>query len=377
MTFGKLIQKGITKVKNFNNKDITLFISSLAGGGAENVCTTLANSLSERGWSVTLLVMNLKEDDVNYHRVNNKVSVVNLKVTKARFLLPYLLRYFYKNKPKKIICFTYELAIQSIVARAFYHGKLTLISRNINSLSSISKNTNSLWRKIFVYPLIKRLYKMSDIVVNQCHSMKESLMKTIDIKEDKCKVIYNPVNSMFSDINVDGQRSNFLLCVGRLEKQKAFDLAIESFSRIANDFPHLQLKIIGEGSQREFLENIIEKEGLKNRVFLLGFQKNMAEYYSSAQNVLLTSRFEGFPNVLIESISCGTPIVSINCDSGPSEIVNNINGHLVNIRSSEAFSEAVRENLNTDYNHTHIKDDAKRFSVENIVTQWEAVISSV
>ena len=361
-------------------KSVTFFISSLGGGGAQNVCVTIANGLVNNGWNVTLLVMNLGDDRINLARLDKNIEVNDLQVKKARFLTFSLVKYFLNNNIKKIVCFDYELSIQTIIVNRVLNKKIKVISRNINSLKKLSESYNSFWRKYIVFNIIKMLYSKSDIVINQCQKMKLSLLQTVNIEQSKCKVIYNPIGDKYLTYKYKSSElssQEYLLCVGRLEKQKAFDLAIEAFSKVAQVKPNLRLKILGTGSELDKLKILARSLNIAERVEFLGYVSDMGDYYDNAQCVLLTSLFEGFPNVLVESITFGTPIVSVDCESGPSEIVNDVNGILVNYNNRENIYKSIIHVLDNKYkyNKQAIKIDSKRFNISNIIKNWESVLS--
>ena len=115
-----------------------------------------------------------------------------------------------------------------------------------------------------------------------------------------------------------------------MEKEKAFHHAIKAFAKLSNEFPKLRLKIVGKGSLEKKLKQIAKDYKVDDRVDFEGFQKNLIPYYIHAKATVLTSLFEGFPNVLIESIFLNTPVVAFDCNSGPGEIIKDgINGYLV------------------------------------------------
>ena len=132
-----------------------------------------------------------------------------------------------------------------------------------------------------------------------------------------------------NNLNLIQKKKNYLLCIGRLEKQKAFHLAIEAFAGIADKFPNLRLKIVGKGSlEKELKQKVIDCQ-VTSRVDFDGFKKDITKYYLHANATLLTSLYEGYPNVLIESIAMNTPVVSFDCPGGPREIVKDgVNGYL-------------------------------------------------
>jgi glycosyltransferase involved in cell wall biosynthesis len=136
------------------------------------------------------------------------------------------------------------------------------------------------------------------------------------------------------------------------------------------------LLIVGNGPERIRLQQLVKDLNLVGSVKFLDFEKNIEKYYLFAQATLLTSEFEGFPNVLIESIACGTPVVAFDCPSGPSEIIDANNGVLVHERSIDAFVDAIELCLATKYDPYLLYQSAQRFSMDRIIGEYDATISS-
>ncbi|MDC3188094.1 glycosyltransferase, partial [Candidatus Pelagibacter sp.] len=323
-------------VSNLSNRKITILISSLSGGGAEGVSVNIANSFANDGWEVDLVVLHLK-NATYLDRVSNKVNLVVLNVNNARYSAWPLLKYIRRKGPDIIFVFNYELAALLVIVRNLLRFKTKIIARNMNTftkVSNIAKEKN-LWIRVVVRFLIDKFYSKADHIVNQSHAMREDLISVHPQLKHNSSVIYNPVAKHIEDYANSNDLNNikkkdYLLCVGRLEKQKAFHYAIKGFAGIANKFPNLRLKIVGKGSlEKELRQNAIDF-GVEDRVDFEGFQKHMIPYYLYAKATLLTSLYEGYPNVLVESITLKTPVVAFDCPSGPSEIIKDkINGYLV------------------------------------------------
>lgn len=360
-----------------NDKNIAFFISSLAGGGSQRVCVNIVNGLIERGWNVSLVVLHL-ERAAYKSELNKKVNLVNLDVKNARHSGFKLYKYLKENNLSKVIAFNYELSVMLLIIRSLSHLNFIIISRNINSLSEkIKHHEGSLGSKI-LYFLMARIYKKSDHIINQCQAMKSDLLSVLPLVNGKCSVIYNPVNiklkdSVYRESNLEG---DYLLCVGRLEKQKAFHFAIIAFSKISKNYPKLRLKIVGEGSLKPELKKLCQTLEIEKNVDFEGFKSDMAPYYSNAKATLLTSLYEGFPNVLIESISLGTPIISFDCKSGPSEIViDGENGYLINFKDVNCFSAAIDRLMNEDLLYEKVVQTSLRFENDTILDAWENLIN--
>jgi len=367
-----------------SNKKITLVISSLAGGGAEGVCVSIANSFSEKGWNVDLIILNLN-NQVNYEKLANNVNLILLNVKYARYSPISLLRYIFTYKPKLFFIFNYELSVILLILRFLFRFKFKIISRNINTMSIKIKKLKEkrFWSKYVVYNLISYFYKKNDYIVNQCYAMQRDLLKIYPELTNSTRVIYNPIPSHFEnyankeDLNKI-KKKDYILCVGRLEKQKAFHYAIEAFAGITNQFPNLRLKIVGQGILLKQLKKVAESFNISAKVDFEGYQKNIIPYYLKAKVTILTSHYEGYPNVLIESIAMNTPVIAFDCMSGPNEIIQDgINGYLVKHLDTIDLKDKLSNFLaNKTIMKKNLKNSLRRNEIKSIINNYEKLFNS-
>lgn len=362
-------------MKNLDKNKITFLISSLGGGGAEGVCVNVANGLADKGWKVNLVVLHL--NNVAYqNRVSDKVNLIVLEVNHARNSSLALLRYIRQNKPKTILVFNYELPVILVILRTLFRFKTKIITRNINTLSQKQALAKGFWVKYVVRPLVDKFYIKSDHIINQCEAMRDDLVGLYPHLSNKTSVIYNPLAKHIEDYAMANdlrgvEKHDYLLCVGRLEKQKAFHLAIEAFAKLSSDYPNLRLKIIGKGSLERDLKQLVSDLGIEHRVDFEGFQKDMIPYYLHAKATVLTSLYEGFPNVLLESIGLGTPVVAFDCASGPKEIIiNDSNGYLVKDKCLIDLNDKLRLALNKKWDPSIILETIKPYYLKSIVHKY-------
>ena len=187
-------------------------------------------------------------------------------------------------------------------------------------------------------------------------------------------VIYNPIKIEKFDLNV--KKQNIVLGVGRLDKQKGFDVLIKAFKKIGKD--DWKLLIAGDGPERERLETLIKKLGSTN-IELIGKTKEIFKYYSQASIFVLSSNKEGFPNVLIEAMAFGCAVVSFDCPYGPAEIIENgVNGILVKNQDENGLKEAIELLIKDEELRKKLSKEAikvrEKYSIEKIVKEWEKVI---
>ena len=365
-----------------SNKKITFLISTLSGGGAEGVCVGIANSFVENGWNVDLVVLNLK-NEAYLGRLSNKVNLIVLGVNHARYSGLSLLKYIYKNNIKSVLVFNYELSVVLIILRIIFRLKIKVISRNISTFSAkmIQFYQLSLWDRYVVAPLIKYFYHRVDYLINQSNGMRDDITSIYSQLSNKTKVIFNPIPSQLIDYANQNdlsqiKKENYLLCIGRLEKIKGFHHAIKAFAGIVDKYPYLRLKVVGKGSEEKRLKQIAIDYSVSDKVDFEGFKKEIIPYYLKARVTILPSLYEGYPNVLIESISMNTPVIAFDCPSGPNEIIiDGRNGYLV---KNQDVDDLRKKMLNFPYDKFVYKDlveSIKKNHIQKVFKQYEDLIS--
>lgn len=364
-----------------DEKKITFLIGSLAGGGAEGVCVTLANGLAEQGWQVELLVLNL--NDAAYHeRVSDKVKLVVLDVSHVRYVGLPLLKYVREYKPETMLVFNYELAVMLVILRGLFRFKTTIVARNNNTLSKRRNQVQGIWKKYVVKPMVHGFYCKVDHVINQCRAMREDLIALYPELANKSSVIYNPVAKHIEDYVkthdlTQVEKKDYVLCVGRLEEQKAFHYAIEGFACVAEEFPDLRLKIVGLGSLEQDLKQCAVDFGVAERVDFEGFKKDMIPYYLHAKATVLTSLYEGFPNVMVESITLGSPVIAFDCPSGPREIIEDgVNGYLVDYKDTTQLAEKIRIHLLNKSHFDKVRISSEIYKVDKVIKEYSNFLNN-
>ena len=357
-----------------NKNKVALFINTLSGGGAEGVCVNLANGLAGRGMTVDLVVLNLKKDDY-LKRITSDVNLVNLQVNHSRYALWSIRRYIISNDIRIALSFNFEISVLLVLARNIFKLNINIIGRNIIAFSQRKKNSKGIWRKYFASKLIDVFFVKVDHVVNQCRFMEKDLVAVYPVLKGRTSVIYNP--AMLIDKKIEGVgKEPYVLCVGRLEPQKAFDIAVKSFSVFYKKNPNYKLLIVGRGSLELSLKQLVQSLGISNAVFFLGFKTELAELYHGAKCTLLTSRFEGFPNVLLESIAMGTPVVSIDCPSGPNEIViNDVNGILFKTYEPNEIAKHLTSVCNKSWDDRVVRESIDGFKLDNVLSQYQLLFN--
>ena len=368
-------------------KKISILTYSLGSGGAERQVSLLLKYLSKK-YKIYLVLMN----DTIFYGVPENVEIFYLEKSNPRengikklIKLPFLaLKYKNFLNEKNI-----DISI-SFMNRPNYINSLskilgskvkTIVSERISPLNEYA--TNSVKDKINRF-LIKTLYKRANLVVPNSKKTEFDLKNFFNIKN--IKVIYN----MIELPNCERREKELVFInIARLEPQKNHDLLIEAFKK-AN--LNAKLYIIGDGHLKEELINKVKNKKLEDKVFFLGRQKNVYKFLSIASCFILSSNYEGFPNVLIEALACNLPVISTDCISGPREILAPNSdftiqtkeielaeyGILTPLKDVEKMAqtmEMIYKNKNLIENYSKkAKIRAKNFEVKNIIKEWEKII---
>ena len=227
--------------------------------------------------------------------------------------------------------------------------------------------------------LYKKFYNNFDYIIAQANYMKNDLVDNYKLTKEKIHVIHNPidfgrVNSLSSDTDIvlfNKTKIN-LLAVGRLSYQKGFDTLIKIMNELDARY---HLTILGDGPDKGKLNQLINKYHLSEQVTLKGFVDNPYTYMKQADIFILSSRFEGFPNVVLESNACNTPVLAFDCPGGTSEIIiENQNGWLVECQNINSFIEKINA---IDYKKEINNDNLKKFKVDEIINQYESFFKMI
>lgn len=363
-------------------KKIALIIKNIHGGGAEKVCLWLARNLSDNtNYKVELIVLSGVLGEVVSTDGNLTVITPCFKRTiNSSF---FIARTMLQRRYDLIICFGYEILVISAFIKRCFFLDTKIILRNINSVSRELFSNNSIYRRYIARPIIIRFLGLSDYVINQCNGMQEDFLSTIRFLQEKCFVINNPAyinNSSTLTARSIAMRAdgNYFVFAGRLEKQKRVDLLLTSYSIYRNHGGRALLIILGDGSLKSELRHIAEKLGIDKFVNFCGFISDAKIYLNGAIATLLTSEYEGFPNILLESISLGTPVISFDCPYGPAEIIiNKRNGILVDFQDVNSFARAMLRIEVEEINRTDVALTSDSYSSSFILGQYVSMIEDI
>ena len=372
-------------------KSILFFLPYLGGGGAQRVFINILKALDKNKYNLTLVVID--KDGPYLSQIPAQVKLIELNSKRVLLSSLELKRLFSKYKPDIIISGLNYANI--IVALSVKWAKVPskLILTEHSSYSGKNVQTNKI-KYLMFKKLIKLSYKFADNIVCVSKGISEEVRQLTGIKqcEDIIKVIYNPIvdkELTFKSIEnvkdawINNKNFKVIISMGRLTKQKDFPTLIKAFAKYlaSNRNTKVKLIVMGEGESRPELERMVNDLRLNNYVNLLGYVDNPYAYLSKADLFVLSSRSEGFGNVIVEAMACGTPVISTNCPTGPGEIIEDgINGFLVPVGDEEKLAKKISEVINNEGLQRKIAKNAfsraQDFKVSKIVREYEQLFEN-
>jgi glycosyltransferase involved in cell wall biosynthesis len=355
---------------------IALVISALSAGGAERVIVALANCWAARGWRVILMTFE-PPGTKPYYTIEPRVDLRQLGIASVGSPL---WRALWQNL-RRILALRQALrAADPDIAIAFLtkvNVLTVLASRGLGFPLVVSERNNperQRFRASWSW-LRERLYRVAYCVVTPSRGVLESFSGAIRARG---RVIPNPIDLPQAAAPTGG--SGRLVAVGRLVHQKGFDLLLQAFARIAPEHPDWRLTIWGEGDQRAALEALAAELGLSGRVGLPGVTERPGQWVEAADIFVLSSRYEGFGNVITEAMAAGLPVVAFDCPWGPGDILRNgEDGLLVPPENVDALAAALRRLvLDADLRvrlGAAAARNVRRFARDAILAQWDALVA--
>jgi len=356
-------------------------ISSLGPGGAERVMSLLAGELVTRGHEVQLVTLAQAVDDFfaldpRVHRLSLDLSGQSARIQEAvcaNFRRIKALRRAVKTAaPDVVLSFMTSTNVLVLLACIGLPVRI-VVSERVDPASHKDK---------FVWTSLRWLvYQRADAVVVQTERIATWFRRRLSNRV-AVTVIPNPV-----DPEEDSQPCcvevprPFMLAAGRLVHQKGFDILIRAFSTVARECGQPRLAIAGEGPEEQALRNVVAELGLDDRVHFLGQVRGLRTLMRKADAFILSSRYEGFPNVLLEALAGGLPVVATDCPDGPRQILRGGEfGLLVPCENAVALAAALRCIATDAALRNRLSGRAslatEPYQLDRVVRGWEAVLAA-
>lgn len=359
-------------------KKLAIFLPNLKVGGAERVITTLANYFAKQPGLLVDIVLLEKTGNL-LHELDKRVTVTDLDVKKMKqecFGLFKLRKYLLEQKPNSLLCVMWPLTIVGLLAKLLSFSKTNLVLSDHTTFSKSPWMQNKIKRLIFrlsvflVYPFANHRLNVSD-------QASRDLEKLGWLKKNSITTIYNPINIYPGEITKSPRDIFNIITVGSLKWAKNHELLLDAMKLVIKKLPNSQLLIVGDGERKPELQQRVAELGLKNHVQFCGQQnpKELESLYLSADLLVLSSHYEGFAMVILEAINYGVPVVSVDCDHGPREILaDGEYGLLVPNYDVAELAEGIVVQCNKTHNERKLRRRASDFSVDVIGVKYLEVL---
>lgn len=313
---------------------IAIFLPSLRGGGAQRVAIDIANGLVRRGYEIDMVLAT--NVGVYQSLLDKKIRLIDLGVSHMYQSVVSLRAYLNESKPATLFAIQRHAVIAAWLAKKLSSWNGRFIARETNSFDKVPGRNES-WRDLAILFLIKRIYRYVDCVIAPSSGIARDLDYLSNVQ-----IVPNPV--CIPPPGKSLQRSKpYMLAVGSLDNQKRFDDLIKAYASFIklNDDDY-ELIILGEGKERESLMELAVNLGVESSIELPGFVDDPFMYMREAAVFVLSSAWEGLPNVLLQAMACGAPVVATDCKHGPREILaGGKYGELVPVGDIDAMAAAM------------------------------------
>ncbi|MFH1416461.1 MAG: glycosyltransferase [Elusimicrobiota bacterium] len=354
-------------------KKVLFIIHSIHGGGAQKQMQYIIRNLDRNRYDPYLCVFKITGADADVLPAGIRIYDLSTKLHPATlFLTLKLMRLLIRLKPDKVLSFMWSANIVSLLATSFFKISM-VISERIYTPLSIKKY--SFWK--IKRRMISSLYKRASKIIAVSDDVKKGLVDEFFIPENLIHVINNGINSITIEKlsnEYEVELKDYVFACGTLEKKKNFSLLIDAMK----DMKGKPLVILGKGSQESLLRRKAE-ENMVNLV-LPGYLENPYPYFKNAGCFVLTSEYEGFPNVILESMALEVPVVSVDCPGGIKEIIKDgKDGSIVDAGDAHGLAVAIKKILEEkeyrDLIIRNAKEKVKNFSLDSMIKKYEDIIS--
>jgi glycosyltransferase involved in cell wall biosynthesis len=329
-------------------KSILLIVDSLSGGGAEIVVIRLALAFQKKGHNVNIIIFK----PLIEHALNESINIINLNINKSHGFKGIFFRMKCVKQLKKAITEIEKVSpIDVIISNLPETDRVVnyIIHPNIHYCIHNSFFTSYVSRKSGIKRFFKkfrlRLFYSGKNLIFVSNGVKDEMVSKLGVIPNRFAVINNPfpISSiqLLANQSLNQIKYNYFIHVGRFNKQKRHDRLFSLFKKSGTN---CKLVLLGDGSheQRAYIKQQISLNKLDDDVILMGFKENPFPYIKNAQALLVTSDYEGLPTVIIESLVCGTPVISVDCPSGPREILGEyMSDCLFHLEDADGFAKKI------------------------------------
>ncbi len=362
---------------------VGVFISFSGEGGVERMVMNLVREFARRDIAVDLLTT--RADSAHFNDLPANVRWTSLNAKHYLSAIPQLARYLKQARPLALLAAKDRAGRAALLARRLSGTQTPVVIRLGTNLLTSMENKSAINRWLRLAPM-KSLYRRAERIVAVSEGVGEDIRQITGLPASRIVVIRNPVitATLFERaaapcphpwLNED-ERSKcpVIIAAGRMGRQKGFDTLLEAF-RIVSKARSARLIILGEGDHRARLETLAHQLGVTDHLLLPGFQANPYAWLSRADLFVLSSRWEGSPNVLSEALALGIPSVSTDCPSGPRETLDGGRyGPLVAVDDVRQLAHAIGDTLEHPLHPDVLKQAVAEYTAETSAERYLDVL---
>jgi glycosyltransferase involved in cell wall biosynthesis len=357
---------------------IAIILPNLAGGGAERVHLELAREFIALGYAVEFVL--LRREGALLTELPDGIGVQALDVSNFRHAIMPLRRYLQASRPDFVISAMWPLTAMTIIAaRTVRRQPRVLVGEHIDFVSGSREHRAS---RLMMRFLGRSIYSAADAVICVSDGVRKALAQITGLPAERLITVFNPVRASSSvptlpqtdDVAWWRTARHMLVTAGRLIEQKDHATLLRAMALLPRSVD-AKLLILGEGPERDNLEGLIHTLDLRDRVRLGGFTHAVPSFLQSASLLVMSSRWEGLPVILCEALLQGVPIVSTDCPSGPSEILDGGRfGRLVPVQDPAALATGIVAELDTARDRQALQDRGDLFSPRRAAERYLQLI---
>lgn len=360
-----------------------LVLSRFEIGGLERVQANLAPALASAGLDVSIVTGKFAPN--TKHMLPPNICTMEIAAQGKHRFIPGLLAQLYRYKPNIVISTSNDVACLLLMIRALFFPRMKVICTQHLSLTAPWKEARGLQRLKHrtLIGMMRHLWPQADAIISVSSPLDEEVRSVLRL--------YNPTYTIYNPVvlpGFDSQRQQpirwpwpdqsvpTVIFVGRLVKVKRLDLLLKAFHLLVQKTP-ARLLIVGDGLERVSVLEFISTHHLTSICHLAGHQDNPLPWIQTADLLVLPSDYEGFGNVLVEAMACGTQVISTDCPHGPAEILEHgLYGQLVAPGNAHALSHAMQRALSNEFHVSaqSLAQRAQQFSLDTAARQYLDVI---
>lgn len=348
------------------DRHLAIFLPSLAGGGAEKMLLGLAGRLVQRGYRIDVLIVRQEGELLTY--VPAGIRVISLHRRTPRSAIRPLARYLRKERPGTLLSSLYRANIAAVIAGKILARGARVVVREANLEDYYIERHG--WQS-FVDNLLGRFaYRACDCVIAVSEYLRDSIIARNWAIPQKVQVIRNPAPRATGSNARIAPATPLVLACGRLVPQKDYVTLLRAFAKLRQRM-RATLIVLGDGPLRVALEHLAAELGIQGDVSFEGFVANPAPYFLAASVFAHTAVFEGMPNVLLQALSAGCPIVATDCPGGVKEVLaNGTFGTLVKVGDETGIADALECVIRGAVTFPNATEHLKQFDVDTITAEY-------